>query len=474
MSGSKGSSGVVGYDEFLNHSSGGGGGSFLKSWKDDGQIDVWLAPAAGAGIRWAHSFWHVVKEKEKGGEEADVVKSYRWICHEREIILRKQRFRGDDIGLKPQGISPAAWEDLQSKGVGVIGNGSREYPPEVCPMCTMIELLREQVRTGRLSWTSPLFEWDLKDDSEIVTVGGFCGLFSRPKNDYAKVQLDAMRKAGVEQNEIFMENAGARCDYIMRVVSDADPQDGIVIAPVADSLGRKIQKAIKDRIEATKGAFVPSRDPFCVRWKYDDSKDFEKKYDVVPLTEAKPNEDVLEALEGDLPPIDDMLAKGNVATLRAQMEKHCVLQGVPWDHVFGAAEKNEAASQDTTKGEPWDAARAANQAARAPEVAAQPAAAPQAPAAPPPAQPAQQAAGSDDEPYECEVCGGANSSETRCRHCGAEYDSFTGALTYNPRIAVSATNKPSVTAPAVAAAPPAEPPPPAGRSPARRRRQATA
>lgn len=462
MSGSKGSSGVVGYDAFLNHSSGGGGGSFLKSWKDDGQIDVWPHPQAGVAIRWAHSFWHVTKKREKGGEEVDEVRSYRWICHEREIILRKQRFRGDDIGAKPH---------------GVVGNGSREYPPEICPMCILIELLRDQVRAGRLNWTSPAFEWALGDDSEIVTIGGFCGLFSRPKNDYSEEQRKQMHKAGIEQDEIFMENAGARCDYIMRVVDDANPSDGIVIAPVADSLGQKIQKAYKDRIESSKGAFVPSRDNFCLRWKFDDSKDFQKKYDVVPLIEAKPNEDVLEALELDLPSIDEMVAPGNVASLRAQMEKHCVLQGLPWDQVFEAAEKAEAANGAATKGEPWDAAREATKAAAQVPADVTPAAPTRqpAPAAPPPTPAAAPAALDGAEDLECELCGGMNSSETRCRHCGAEYDSFTGAVTYNPKLPVSATNKPNVTAPAAAAPPPAaEPaPPPAGR-PARRRRQATA
>jgi len=468
----KGSSGVVGYDEFLNHSSGGGGGSFLKSWKDDGQIDVWPHPLAGAGIRWAHSFWHITKKRERGGDEVDVVKSYRWICHEREIILRKQRFRDDEIGHKPYDL---------------VGDGSREYPPEICPMCILIEMLRDQVRAGRLPWTSPLFEWSLKDDSEVVTVGGFCGLFSRPKNDYTDEQRKEMHKAGIEQDEIFMENAAAKCDYIMRVVDDSNPDDGIVIAPVADTLGRRIQKAYKDRIESSKGAFVPSRDPMCMRWKFDDSKTFEKKYDLVPLIEAKPSEEILEALATDLPSIDDMLAPGNVATLRAQMEKHCLLKGVPWDQVFDRAEAAERAREKaTTKGEPWDGAREAAQAARAPAPVAPPAAAAPPPsrapeqATPAPSAPAPAVQGGDEE-YECEVCGGPNSSETRCRHCGAEYDSFTGAVTYNPKLPISATNKPQVAPPAAAAPAPApapapaaaEPPPPAGR-PARRRRQANA
>lgn len=466
-----GSSGVMGYDDFLNHSSGGGGGAFLKSWKEDGSIDVWPHPLAGVAARWAHSFWEVQKIKGKGGEEEKELRSNRWICHERESILRKQRYRTDDIGLRPNLGS----DNPALRCGGIVGNGEREMPPEVCPMCILSEMLRTQVRAGRLWWLTPLFEFEIeKGDSEVITVGGFCGLFSRPRNDYSDEQRAQMRKGGIEQDEVFKENASAKLDYLLRVVAQSDPGAGIVIAQVADSLGRKVQKAFKDRIESTKGAFKPSRDHLCLRLKYDEKQDFEKKYDVVALIEEKPSPEVLEAMEQDLPSLDQMLAPGNVKTLRAQMEKACVLKGLPWDQVFGPSEGLEAQRGAEGPGdEPWDQEKkAADQSRSSAQV---PANAP-APAAPKPAAPS----GPDMTPYACEVCDKDNAPDANgdppitCVHCGAEYDSFTGAVTYNPKIAPSETNKPrSGVLPPGAVQPPEAAAPPPGKAPARRRRAAS-
>lgn len=495
----RGSSGVIGYDDFLSHSSGGGGGTFLKQWRDAGSVDVWTHPRAGTGVRWAHSFWELKKFKKrgKGNEEQEVqeLSSYRWICHEREAILRRQRFRNDDINLVPRGWPEADAKAAWAKGMNLVGNGTREYPPEHCPMCLMIEWVRDGVRSGRLDWTKPLFTWKLdgNEGDEVVTIGGFCGLFGRPTNDYKGEQLDALRRAGIERDEAFMQNATARCDYILRVVDDSDPGAGCVIAPVADALGRLVQKAFKDRIEQTKGAFKPSERPLCLRWKYDEDKDFDKKYEIVILTEAKPSDEVLDALEDEPPPIDNLLEPGNAATLRAQMEQHCAIEGVPWEQFFGAAQDAEA---EAPGDEPWDKEkRAADQsrttaadtrttATATTQVLAQvPAQAPApAPRRQPDPPPPQAPANGQMDAYDCEVCNAdcsvpaGSPPPTRCPTCGSEYDPETGAVAFDATKPVGAGNMPRPD-PAAAQAPAqsaAEQPPPAGREPARRRRQKTA
>lgn len=467
------SSAVLGFDDFLKYSSGGGGG-YLKNWKEDGSIDIWPHAAAGVAVRWAHSFWQIQKVKGKGGVEEEEVRSYRWICHERKVILQKQRFRDDDIG----GTGQRSTNYMEQ---GIVGNGRREYPPEVCPMCLLNELLRDQVRAGRLDFLKPLFVWDLNGgESEVISIGGFCGLYQKPKAEYSPEQWAAMMKAGVEQSESFMENATARSDFLLRAVADDTPDEGIVIAPVADSLGRKIQKAYKDRIESSKGAFVPSRDPMCLRLKFDDSKDFEKKYDVVALIEAKPSPEIAEALASEPPSITELVTPGNVATLRAQMEKHCVLKGLPWDSVFRNAEAVQKTEAEVGPGnEPWD------QQTKAPDrtQVQVPATAPvtpqaaQAPVAPKPDPVSMKPDGAVQaaEEFECDVCNGPNSNAEKCRHCGAEYDGFTGALTFDPTKPVGPSNKPREQ-PAAATAPAptttAEQPPPAGKPPGRRRQRA--
>lgn len=464
----KGSSGEIGYDAFLNHSSGGGGGAFLKSWRDDGAIDVWSHPLALPGVRWAHSFWELkkFKKKAKGGEtEEEELFSYRWICHEREAILKRQKYRDDTIGRAEDKNS----QNPIARCGGIIGNGHREYPPEDCPICLFIEYVRDAVRDGRIHWTAPLFEWKLSDgtDSEVISVGGFCGLYGRATNDYSEEQLKQLRQAGVERDEAFMENATARCDYLLRVIDAGNPTEGCVIAQVADTLGRRVQKAFKDRIEQTKGAFNPQKTPLCMRWKYDEKESFEKKYDLVMLPEVQPSADVLEALEANPPSISDLLAPGNATTLRAQMEAHCVVEGVPWDKFFGAAQTTQAT--DAAKGpgnEPWDKKPEPAPTSPAPTRTAQPAPTPTAPATTP--EPAS------NEEFVCDVCSGPNSDPAKCRHCGSEYDPETGSLTYDATKPVGAGNMPRVTQPAAAStvqpvSAPAETPPPAGRTPARRR-----
>jgi hypothetical protein len=212
---------------------------------------------------------------------------------------------------------------------------------------------------------------------------------------------------------------------------------------VADSLGQKIQKEIQKRIVATKGAYNPSRDPLCLRWTYDGDQDFSNKYDVVPLYEEKPTDEVLQALKGDPPSMSELIAPGSVQELREAMQKHCLID-LPWGELFGQAEQ---ADQRRPRGEPWDGARQAAQVQRA--QAQVPAAREPAPQAP--AQPDADGREFDKDGVElvgCECCEKAmRVTDTTCPHCGAWYNGYTGALEFDPRKTPKAEPQPALSGP---------------------------
>lgn len=442
-----GSSHVMDYDKFLTHSGNASGGGFLANWKEDGAIDVWLHPKGGVAARWAHAWFTIEKRRNKEGAEEDKIVMNRFICHEREAILRKQRFRNDD--------------------------GTREYPPVVCPYCIALERVRDYIRAGQIAWTAKLFVWELSGlftDKNEILAGGWTGLFQQRKTDLSDAQLAEMRRAGVEQNEAYKQNGGARLDYLMRVVSVSDPSAGCVIAPCADALGKAVQKAIRDRVVATKGKYNPNRDPLCLRWLYDENKEFSAKYDIVALTEEVPDDETQEALDNDPPSLTEQLALGNIQLLRAQMEEHCLFE-LPWDEIFGPAIRAATAGpKPAPAAQPTKAALPAPAAPRGPVVADVAAPLPPAVAAvPPPARaaipapappPAAVQAAPAEEPIGCDVCQQPMDPNDldNCKHCGAVYDSYTGALKVDPRQAAKAP-APAVVAPAVPPAASAGPAP---------------
>ena len=111
-------------DKFLNlfqieHSTTSKGSGFLKNWKEDGTITIWVHPTAPIYSLWGHSFRRYDTSKDDNDNEVIEIRSMRINCLEKETLLKKQRFREKD--------------------------GSREMPPVICPHCKSIEWVRAQI-----------------------------------------------------------------------------------------------------------------------------------------------------------------------------------------------------------------------------------------------------------------------------------------------------------------------------------------
>lgn len=318
-------------DEFLEHSTNGGGsrGNFLKSWKKNNppKITVWLHTESSFAARWSHP-WpkFVTRENKETGEKQIEIFGGNWGCHEREFILGKQRFREPD--------------------------GERQYPPEVCPLCKTIEVVRMAVQRGDISWIEPIFQFkgDNPEKDLIITAGGLYNAFSNPKlTDAQKAEL---RRAGIRPRDAWRENANAKCQYIFTVVNHERIGDGVQIATEPDALGNAMKRAIKDQMEKIarihgleKGKLLgnPLRNPYPFLWEYNEEENFDKKYRVVAL-DGMPLSDEIKALIVEAPPPDlqQHFRKGNVKSLRLDMEK-AALVDLPWDEIFADAERKEEA-----------------------------------------------------------------------------------------------------------------------------------
>lgn len=332
--------GEMSYDDFLKYTGRSSGGGFLKDWKDEGQIDVWLPPMLAPQPRWQHRFIHIQDAKPKDAKDGDAkvptIMQFRWNCIEREAILRKYRFRFDDGGAFAM-------------------NGTREHPPEDCPWDLFIEWVRTEIRQGRLDWMDPLFKLETDDDERIIRAGGFVGLTRTPKEKLTGAQREDMRRNDVDQSEEYKSDGRPALDYLVRCVEYNDPQGGILKTSVGDTLGQLIQNEIRNRITVTaksRRPFDPRRDWLCLRWIYNDAKSFKEKYAIMTMTEEEPTREVLETLK-DVPSIQDDIRKGDPRELLEKFQA-AIVPGikVPWDELFGPAieRANKADPFPTTKG----------------------------------------------------------------------------------------------------------------------------
>src|SRR5262245_45512508 len=123
------------YDEFYGHRSRELGGAFLKSWKKDGSVDIWLHTGCPPMPVWRHQFHKVEAVEDRNTREITrQVWSNNLVCHEREDVLKKQyKFDNDQ---------------------------NRLLPPRSCPACRLIDWVRIQVLDDKLDWTTPIFKFE--------------------------------------------------------------------------------------------------------------------------------------------------------------------------------------------------------------------------------------------------------------------------------------------------------------------------
>jgi hypothetical protein len=365
-------------DAFLGHSGSSGGGTFLKNWKDDGRIDIWLHPRAKILPLWSHNWYTIGKDRET---HEPVLRSVRFNSMEREPVLKRRNYRDDKTH-------------------------EREFPPEICPFSKMLEWIYQAIRQRQISWIDEIFTFDeVPGEPFVIHAGGFIGMFNN--RDLEREEIAEMRKAGIRRDEAWKESCQPRLQYIFRIVKNAAPTEGCLIALEAQALGDKVKRVIADRIDdvgRVKGD--PFTSPYAIRWAYDDKADFAKRYEARPLTAAELTPELQAVFDAEPPSIAELTRAPNIRELRASFEAHWSLKGVtpPWNEIFAEAEAELAGDEldgDEPDGDEDE-----------------------------PEKPASKTAPVEvDDEIECDVCKGTmKDTEFTCPTCGTIYDEKSGKI----------------------------------------------
>ena len=361
-------------DQFLGHSGSSGGGAFLKNWKEDERIDIWLHPTAKIVPLWSNTWVTIGKDRET---KEPVIRTIRFNSMEREAILKRRYYRDDKTG-------------------------ELEFPPEVCPFAKLLEWVYQAIKSKDIGWVEPIFVFDeVAGEPYVIHSGGFIGMYS--SKDLTKEDISEMRQAGIRRDEAWKESCQPRLQYIFRIVKNQEPGEGCLIALEAQALGDKVKKVISDRIDdvgRTKGD--PFTTPYAFRWVYDDKPDFSKRYEARALTTAELTPEIQQVFDQEPPSINDLIRESNIRELRQSFEAHWCHKGItpPWDEIFAAAEL-ELEGTDAAE-DPASFNHGAN---------------------------VQDDESTEEEEVECDVCKlGMSGKEFTCPHCGTVYDPKTNSI----------------------------------------------
>lgn len=308
-----------------------GGGAYFSRWKkrEPPVADVWLSCTRKPVTFYRHNFPEIVSY-EKDGESVTKTFTKPVNCYEDDAVNDNRK---------------------RDKNTG-----KRLAPPRVCPICLLVEWVREQVlsgawspkthevegkvvplteeeRVGR-SLVTPLFAFDAKDDEEetVITAGGFVALYSdKQPEEWTK----AMKKAKLSPMDTWKENGLAKLNYLFCLVDNEDPGAGIQKAIEPNLLGDKVVDELA-RIRESKGAKGDVYQyPFALRLKHKPKeKQFDKKYDAFRLEDLELTDEVEALIRGPAPDISNDLALFDPKSVLARMQGHAQVKGIPWDEIF--------------------------------------------------------------------------------------------------------------------------------------------
>lgn len=296
-------------DEFLKHRASERYSSYLKNWKDNNppEINVFLHTRRNPIVIWQHPFPRAFVRENKDTKKTErIVYGGNYNCRESEDVLKRQYHRKDD--------------------------GTRKFPPVLCPMCRLVEHVRDLVEEEQMGWLTPIFRFDGDEDSRIVRAGGLFGMFK--KDDLSEEEIKEARGVGIKFDEAWQENSYSKCNYIFCVVDVANVQDGVQVATVTNMLGDRVKEVINDRVKARGGeAGNPWLNPYCIQWEYlKHEREIQKKYKArpmdIPLTEP-----IKALILGDPPDLTSTVAPFNLQTMRAYLEQYCLVK-LDWKYIF--------------------------------------------------------------------------------------------------------------------------------------------
>lgn len=299
-------------DQFLKHKANAGGAGFLKKWTDRNppEINIFLHTKRLPVVLWQHPFPRMRVSEDKTTRK---VKTEVWglsdNCREDEAILRKQYHRNDD--------------------------GTRKYMPVKCPMCRMVEFVRDLVEEDQLDWLTPVFKFEGDDETRILHAGGIFGAFKQ--DDLTDEEIRQIKSIGLKMNETYQENVYAKCNYVFCVVDADNVQDGVQIATVTNLLGDKVKEVMNDKLKSDGSeAGNPFLNPYCIQWEYLKAEtDIKKRYKARPMTRIHLTDAIKQLIISDPPDLSNVIAPFELKTMRSYMERHCLINDkMDWDFIF--------------------------------------------------------------------------------------------------------------------------------------------
>lgn len=295
-------------DEFLKHRASERMSSYLKNWKDNNppEINVFLHTRRNPIVIWQHPFPKAfVRENKETKKPERLVYGGNYTCREDELVLKRQYFRKDD--------------------------GTRKHPPTKCPMCRLVEHVRDLVEEEQMDWLTPIFRFNGDEESRVVHAGGLFGMF---KDDLDDDQRKAAIAAGIKFKDAWQETSYAKCNYVFCVVDVANVQDGVQVATVTNMLGDRVKEVINDRCKS-KGSEAgnPWLNPYCIQWEFlKHEAEIQKKYKArpmdIPLTGP-----IKALIYGEPPDLTGVIAPFNLQTMRAYLEQYALVQ-LDWKYIF--------------------------------------------------------------------------------------------------------------------------------------------
>lgn len=352
----------LGFDEFLTFEGQGARNTYLK-WRKDKVVDVWLSCLVLPARLWRHPTPKVVEQRSGENAGRTTLWSGNYNCLEDE---------------KPVLLS----QNMRNKLTG-----RRDYPPCVCPDCLFNEYIFGEVQSGRMHWLQPVLQFESDDETRIIRAGGLWNMYGSRK--LTDAQKGEMRKHKVNPMEAWREDNKAKLAWLFVVARNDKLEDGLQIAVESNLLGQKVIDQLKKEVEKRGPQDGnPLKNPYPLRWKYNDTQgiQFDKRYDCVAAPHGINLTDEIEYLirETEPPNLDVFKRKPNLEELRTSLESAAMVDGIPWDDLFGPAydlyEKNgwpigaqeESAPEEVVE-EPAPPPPAPRVARRPPEVSTAPA-----------------------------------------------------------------------------------------------------
>jgi hypothetical protein len=303
-------------DEFLAHRGNAKGGAYLKDWKKEGKLNVFLHTKILPVAVWQHTVPKIVLWEDKDtGDTTRRVWVGKFVCPEAEEVLQRQYKRDEN-------------------------SRARLSPPRKCGLCKLTEHVHSLVQEGKVGYAEKLFRFEAEnpEDTRVTHAAGIYGGFPKTADEASPEETKAIRAAGISLRNAWEESFMAKLSYIMCVVVAAKPEDGVQIATETSLLGDKVKDVIRDRIESLGAeAGDPIAHPYCIQWVYDAAeKEPGKKYRARPIEIVKPTEAILTLIRGPKPDLSQNKKPFDPLAMRVMLETACLKPALfPWDELFG-------------------------------------------------------------------------------------------------------------------------------------------